>query len=215
MASLAKDIAGLQEQMLPQIPQEALQVMFDATQGLKESSLEAGALKEGDAAPDFDLPELGGGRVHLTDVLRDGPVVISFYRGAWCPYCNLEMQALQAALPDIEAAGGRLITIAPETAAHAGEIRDKGNLTFPLLQDADNAVARCFGLVFALPEPLRSIYEAFGIDLTDSQGNDAFELPMPATYIIGSNGRVAHAFVDVDYTQRMEPSEIVDILRTL
>jgi len=215
ITSLAEDIANLQEQMLPQIPQDTLQTMQAATAVLKQSDLEKGALKVGAAAPDFDLPELAGGRVRLADVLQQCPVVLSFYRGAWCPYCNLEMQALQKALPGIKAAGGKLITIAPEIPAHAGEIRDKGNLTFPLLHDRDNAVARQYGLVFTLPDTLRPIYENFGIDLADSQGNDAFELPMPATYIIRQDGIVAHAFVNADYTQRMEPDMIIDILGEL
>jgi len=212
---LSEQLEAFNKGFVEKVPAEIMQTMGEATEALRRSDLVGRALTAGAAAPDFDLPELGGGHVRLRDALRDGPVVISFYRGAWCPYCNMEMQALQAALPAIEAAGGRLITIAPETAAHAGEIRDKGNLTFPLLQDVDNAVSRQYGLVFTLPEALRPIYESFGIDLADSQGNDSFELPIPATYIIASDGRVTHAFVDVDYTKRMEPSEIVEILNQL
>ena len=212
---LSEQLEAFNKGFIQKASAEIVQTMGEATEALRRSGLIDGAVKAGDAAPDFDLPELGGGHVHLSDALRDGPVVISFYRGAWCPYCNLQMQALQASLPDIEAAGGRLIAIAPETAAHAAEIRDKGNLTFPLLQDVNNAVARQYGIVFTLSDSLRPIYEAFGIDLADSQGNDAFELPLPATYIVRADGVVAHAFVDVDYTRRMEPSEIVDILITL
>ncbi len=215
MNSLSEDISLLQEKMLPQIPQDVLAVMQEATEGLKESELADQALKAGKVAPDFSLPELAGGTIRLSEALGDGLVVLSFYRGAWCPYCNLEMQALQRALPDIERAGGRLLAIAPELPEHAGEIRDKGNLTFALLHDRDHAVARAYGLVFTLPEQLRPIYEAFGIDLAVSQGNDRFELPMPATYIIARDGSIAHAFVDVDYTRRMEPAEIVNILETL
>jgi len=212
---LREEIEKFNQQFRDMAPAEVAETMDEATAGLKQSDLEAGAVKAGDSAPDFDLPELAGGKLSLTGLLAEGPLVINFYRGAWCPYCNLEMQALQAALPDIEAAGGRLIAIAPETAAHAGEIRDKGNLTFPLLQDKDNAVARRYGLVFTLPEALRPIYEAFDIDIADNQGNDAFELPMPATYIIGTDGIIAHAFVDADYTQRMEPADIIKALKSL
>ncbi|MDX8407505.1 MAG: peroxiredoxin-like family protein [Mariprofundaceae bacterium] len=213
--ALAEAITAFRAEMLPQIPEDALAVMGDATELLRRVGLADGTVKVGDVAPDFDLPELSGNRLSLSALLKDGPVVISFYRGAWCPYCNLEMQALQKALPDIEAAGGRLIAIAPETAEHAGETRDKGNLSFPLLQDRDNIVASAYGLVFTVPESLREVYQAFGIDLADSQGNDRFELPMPATYIVGTDGRVAHAFVDVDYTQRMEPADIVKQLKDI
>ncbi|MDQ6967041.1 MAG: peroxiredoxin-like family protein [Mariprofundaceae bacterium] len=212
---LSEQLEAFNQGFVEKVSAEIVQTMGAATEALRRSGLVERAVKVGDTAPDFDLPELAGGRFCLSEALRDGPVVISFYRGAWCPYCNLEMQALQAASGDIAAAGGRLIAIAPQTAAHAGETRDKGNLTFPLLQDADNAVARQYGLVFTLPEALRTIYETFGIDLADSQGNDAFELPMPATYIVGRDGIIAHAFVDADYTKRMEPAAIIEALKAL
>jgi len=211
--SLKQEIEAFSQSMAGQIPQDALTVMQDASTTLQRSGIAGQALKAGDVAPDFDLPEVGGGRVQLADALLTGPVVISFYRGAWCPYCNLEMQALQRALPEIEACGAQLLTIAPELPEHAGELRDKGNLTFPLLHDRDNNLARKFGLVFELPEALRSVYANFGIDLAASQGNGRFELPMPATYIVAQNGTIVHAFVDTDYTKRMEPAEIIDILK--
>ncbi|MDX8391485.1 MAG: peroxiredoxin-like family protein [Mariprofundaceae bacterium] len=213
--NLTQQLEDFKQQMSGQLQPEVLATMQQAGADLKCSGIDDQALKAGDMAPDFDLPELAGDRVRLVDVLKNGPVVISFYRGAWCPYCNLEMQALQAALPEIERVGGQLIAIAPELPEYAGQTRDKGNLTFPLLHDRDNILARKFGLVFALPAVLRSLYEGFSIDLAASQGNDDFELPMPATYIVGKSGTIAHAFVDSDYTQRMEPSKIIDILKDL
>jgi len=213
--SLHDELAALKQSMMVQIPEHVMGMMRDAIATLAESGLAEEALKAGDNVPDFDLPELGGDRVQLTDLLADAPLVISFYRGEWCPYCNLEMQALQRSLPDIEQAGGRLIAITPELPEYAGRTRDKGNLTFPILHDRDNAVAKAFGLVFILSDMLRPVYEGFGIDLAESQGNDRFELPLPATYIVRSDGVIAFAFVDVDYTQRMEPDRIVEILKTL
>jgi len=212
---LRQQIEKFNREFMGKVPAEVATTMAEATALLKRSGVGQQAVRAGDRAPGFELPELGGGFRSLAEELRHGPLVISFYRGAWCPYCNLEMQALQAALPQIEAAGSRLIAIAPELPEHAGTIRDKGNLTFPLLHDRDNTVARSYGLVFTLPETLRPIYESFGIDLAASQGNGRYELPMPATYIVGSDGVIAHAFVDVDYTRRMEPAEIVEILKTL
>ncbi|MDQ6971026.1 MAG: peroxiredoxin-like family protein [Mariprofundaceae bacterium] len=130
---LSEQLEAFSKGFVEKVPAEVVKTMGEATDALRRADLIEGALKAGDRAPDFDLPELAGGRVCLTDALRDGPVVISFYRGAWCPYCNLEMQALQGALPEIEAAGGRLIAIAPETAGHAGEMRDKGKLELSLV----------------------------------------------------------------------------------
>jgi peroxiredoxin len=213
--SLSDELEQFNRGFIEQVPEGVITEMAAATEMLQKSGLADRAVQAGQSAPEFDLPELGGGRVSLSEAVENGPVVISFYRGAWCPYCNLEMQALQNALPEIEAAGGRLIAIAPELSEHAGQIREKGNLTFPLLHDWQNGVAREYGLVFSLPESIRPIYENFGIDLAASQGNDRFELPMPATYIVGRDGVVAHAFVDVDYTKRMEPSEIIEILNKL
>jgi len=213
--TLHEDISALRQQMMAQIPEPVMEMMQEATAELARSGLLAGAVKSGDTMPDFDLPELGGGHIRLGDLLQGSPVVVSFYRGGWCPYCSLEMQALQRAFPDIEHAGGKLVSIAPELPQHTGQTRDKGNLTFPLLHDRDNMLARQCGLVFTLPELLRPVYEGFGIDLPDSQGNDLFELPVPATYIVRSDGVVAFAFVDVDYTQRLEPASIVEILSGL
>jgi len=211
--SLSEELEEFNRGFVSQVPGEIVSEMAAATEMLRKSGLAERAVHAGQKAPDFDLPALGGGQARLSEAIENGPVVVTFYRGAWCPYCNLEMQALQRALPEIEQAGGSLIAVAPELPEHAGQIREKGNLTFPLLHDWQNGVAREYGLVFNLPESIRPIYENFGIDLEASQGNDRFELPMPATYIVGRDGVVAYAYVDVDYTKRMEPAEIVEILK--
>jgi len=213
--SLRLNIEKLNRAFMEKMPAEAARTMAEATALLKQSGVEQHALRKGARAPDFELPELGGSSRSLSDELRNGPVVLSFYRGSWCPYCNLEAQALQAALPKIKGAGARLLAIAPELPEKAAVIRDKGHLTFPLLYDHENAVARLYGLVFTLPEPLRQIYRRFGIDLVASQGNDRYELPIPAIYIVGRDRVIAYAFVDVDYTRRMEPDEIVQRLKAL
>ena len=213
--SLREELEQFNRGFIAQAAEDVVTTMNSAVQMLASSDLVDLALKEGQHAPDFDLPEISGERIRLSELLNDGPVVITFYRGGWCPYCNLEMQALQRALPEIKAAGAQLIAIAPELPEFASQTRDKGNLTFPLLNDSNNETARRYGLVFTLPENLRPIYEGFGIDLPASHGNSDFELPMPAAYIVAADGSVAHAFVDVDYTKRMEPSEIIEILKTL
>jgi len=205
----------MQAALMPKIPDSVLDMMQDATHGLQAAGLADLAIKVGDVAPDFTLSEVGDGQIRLSDLLVNGPVVVNFYRGGWCPYCNLEMQALQQSLPAIKQAGGQLLSIAPELPGHAAQTRDKGNLTFPLLHDQDNQVARTYGLVFTLPEILRPVYAGLGIDLVDNQGNDHFELPIPASYIVGQDGVVVFAFVDVDYTQRMEPANIVEALKDL
>ncbi len=212
--SLREELSALGQDLTARMPDHVLSIIRDAGAELAQSCLAEEALKAGDMAPDFTLPALGGEEISLAGLLKEGAVVLSFYRGGWCPYCNLEMQALQRALPSIAQAGGRLIAIAPELPEYAAQTREQGNLTFPILYDRDNSVAKAFGLVFTLPDMLRPVYEGFGIDLEENQGNDRFELPVPATYIIRPDGVIAFAFVDVDYTQRMEPSSIVEILKT-
>jgi peroxiredoxin len=139
--------------------------------------------------------------------------VIAFYRGGWCPYCNLELRALQQALASIQGTGATLVAISPETPDNSLTTQEKNELEFQVLSDRDNQVAREFGLVFRLPASLLPIYEDFGIDLIAHNGNNHFELPIPATYVVRQDGTVKYAFANVDYTKRAEPSEIVNALQ--
>lgn len=210
--TLKREIQDLRARVMSQIPEAAARVMQQATEELVRSGISGRALTAGDLAPDFTLPDIDGAEINLSQELEEGPVVISFYRGGWCPYCNLELRALQRVLPHIRSRQAKLLAIAPERAELTQELRDKAGLDFPLLHDQGNHVACAFGLVFTLPEALRPLYAQFGIDLPASNGDDSFELPMPATYIIDRNRRIVHAFVDADYTRRMEPEEILEVL---
>jgi peroxiredoxin len=141
-------------------------------------------------------------------------VVLNVYRGGWCPYCNLEMKALHEALPEIEAHGARLVGMAPETPDKAMATAERHRIRIDILSDAGNRVAERLGLVFELPEAMRPIYQSLGIDIPAYNGDDSFKLPVPATYIVRQDGVIAHAFVNADYTQRMEPAEIVARLQS-
>lgn len=194
---------------------ETIQTMAQATADLKASGIENRALGVGDAAPAFSLPNAHGEEVRLSDLLGRGPVVVSLYRGGWCPYCNLELRALKEKLPEIEALGASLVAIAPEKPDKVAETGARHALEFEVLSDQGNRVSRQFGLVFSLPESIRAIYAGFGTDLPAYNGDDRFELPLPATYVIRPDGEIAYAFVDADYTRRMEPAEIVEVLKSL
>ena len=141
--------------------------------------------------------------------------MISFYRGAWCPYCNLEINALQQCLPEITAAGAQLVAISPQTPDKSADQVTNSKLTFEVLSDINNELARECGLVFTLPESLRPIYSAWEIDIPDHNANDSFELPIPATYIIDTDGKVRYVFADMDYTRRLEPDIIIEQLQML
>ncbi len=194
---------------------ETIQTMLQATAELKASGIENRALAAGDRVPAFTLPNAHGEPVRLTDLLARGPVVLNFYRGGWCPYCNLELAALQAELPNIQALGASLVAISPEQPDRATETRARHQLEFEVLSDRGNRVSRQFGLVFTLPESIRAIYASFGTDLPAYNGDDRFELPLPATYVIRADGTIGYAFVDADYTRRMDPVEIIQALRDL
>ncbi|NEP01028.1 MAG: AhpC/TSA family protein [Symploca sp. SIO2E9] len=211
--SLTQDLSNLRSQLKANLPENIKVVMEQATQELANSAVVNNSLKVGDVAPNFVLSNAVGYPVELQSLLKAGPVVISFYRGQWCPYCNLELRTLQQSLPEFKALGAALVTISPQTPDNSLSTAEKNELTFEVLSDMGNRVAREFGLVFTIPEELRLIYEEFGIDLPANNGDESFELPIPATYVIASNHKIVHAFVDADYTKRLDPTEIVAALR--
>jgi peroxiredoxin len=213
--ALAKQIATMQAEMIPQIPEATLSTMLAATQALVDTGQAAKALNVGEACPDFELNNAHGKNVSLGEQLKNGPRVISFYRGAWCPYCNLEIRALKEALPAFRQHGADLIAISPQIPDKSLSQTEELKLEFEVLSDTDNQLARQFGLVFTLPESIREIYDAFEIDVADHNGNDKFELPIPATYIVDKDKVIRYAFVDADYTQRLEPLTIIEELQKL
>ena len=195
----------------------ALSAKMDAaTDELAESGIVDNSLKVGGQAPDFELPDVRGEPMALSDALKEGPVVLSFYRGGWCPYCNLELRHLQSYLPKFEAEGAKLIAVSPQTPNASLSTTEKDELTFTVLSDVGNKVARDYGLVFTLPESLHGMYgNPDGINLEKDNGDKSFELPVPATYVIAKDGRVAYAFAHADYTKRAEPDEVLAALKTL
>jgi len=190
--------------------------MHRATVELVASGIADRALKAGDVAPDFALPDVDGKTISLAELLKSGPLVLSFYRGVWCPYCNLDLQALQKALPQIEGLGARLIAVSPQTAANTRRSVRENNISFQILSDQGNEVAAQFGLRFTLPDYLQDLYKnTFKNDLAVNNGEPSWTLPMPARYVIGQNGVIAYAEVNPDYTQRPDPSELLPVLQQL
>lgn len=195
------------------VPRAVIETMHRATAELRASGQADRAIAAGDRAPAFTLPDAEG-RVHdSADLLRHGPLVLSFYRGVWCPYCNMELQALQGVLPAIEAAGARLLAISPQNAVNSRKSVAKNGLDFPILVDAHNAVAAAFGLRFALPDYLVALYKSLKNDLPGFNGDESWTLPMPARFVIGQDGVVLYANVEPDYTRRPEPETVLPFLR--
>ena len=194
------------------IPQEAQVTMQSAIDELVTSSILNTATKKGAKFPEVSLPNATGNTVNLNDVLKKDRVVLTFYRGGWCPYCNLELKAFQNALPQIEAKGAKLIAISPETPDNSLSTSEKNELSFEVLSDTNNQTARDLGLVFQLPESLQNLYKKFGIDLDNNQNNTNQELPIAATYIIEQDGTISYDFLQEDYKLRADPSEVLAAL---
>lgn len=212
---LADEILEYQKSMMGKIPEETMKILMGSIMRLVESGIAEKCLKAGDTAPDFSLPSATGKSVSLSAVLANGPSVVNFYRGAWCPYCNLELHALQAVLPEIENLGAKLVAISPNLPDKSLTSIEKHSLKFDVLSDIGNKTAREFGLVFTLDEEIQPIYKQFGLDIPGHNGDESWELPIPATYIIGTDRKIAYAFVDADYTKRMEPEEILVQLKKI
>lgn len=192
---------------------ERSRTLYDAlVRQLIESSAVANALKPGDVFPDFQLASADGRFVRRADVLAQGPAVFAFYRGAWCPYCSAELNALAEAAPAIRATGAALAAITPEAGGIPLRTKIDRNLDFEILCDLDNVLALECGLVFPVPDDLRTVYLERGIDLERTYGNDAWMLPTPATFIVRADGRIASAYVNPDFRYRLEPKEILKVL---
>ncbi|RMG32628.1 MAG: AhpC/TSA family protein [Gammaproteobacteria bacterium] len=213
--SLQETIREWQQENAGRIPEEKRAIMQEATEGLIESGITEQALAVGDEAPDFVLSTPQDHPVSLSALLAEGPVVLNFFRGAWCPYCNMELKALDAIVPAVRARGAELVSISPNLPEKSAAFLAENPFSFDVLCDPDNQVARTYGLVFSLPESLIAVYRDLGIDLPAFDGNDRWELPMPATYIVGQDGRIAGGFVHADYTRRMEPADILSTLASL
>jgi len=214
--TLLQDIKNFQKEMIPKIPENVLDMILKTSAELIEQNLEARALKKGDTLPSFELADALGQKRSSDQLLKSGPMVISFYRGGWCPYCHLELRALQKALPEIKANNTTLLAISPELPNHSLTTQEKNELKFPVLSDPDNQVAKKFGLVFELDNKLVPLFkENFNWDLVAINGTQKVELPIPATYVVDREGIIQFAFVQSDYTQRAEPERILEILRKI
>src|SRR5690606_17995496 len=179
-------------------PADTKAIMAKATADLKKSGLKK-AVVMGRKAPDFTLKSHSGGEFKLSDALKKGPVVLTFYRGGWCPYCNLQLRAYEERIQDFKKADATVIAISPELPKNAKETADAQKVSFELLFDENNRVAKRYGLVFKVGKDLKEVYQGFGLDLEKSQGNDAWELPLAATYVIGQDSTVLYSFVEADY----------------
>ena len=221
-SSTGTDTRSLREQLAERkalisqyVPSETQAVHERVIEDLKHAGIAERALAVGAKARMFELKNQSDGMVRSSDLLAKGRLVICFFRGRWCPFCVGQMEAMNAFLPQIEQARASLIAISPQTVKQSFFMADQHGLRFPLLSDAGNEIARQFGLVYRVPDDQQAIYRRVFINLPFVNGDDSWELPIPATYILERDGTVVYAFANPDYTERPEPTEIVRKLAEL
>jgi len=202
--------AKFQETAAPEIAQ-AYQQGIDE---LAQSGIVDKAKKVGEQAPMFELPNVAGQPVKLEDLLKQGPVVLVWYRGAWCPYCNVQLQALQEALPRITEQGARVLALSPQKPEHSAKAVQESKLGFELLADAGNKTAKQYGIAYKLPDVVAQ-HLTQQVDFNAYNGDASNELPLSATYIIDGGGVIRYAFLNADFRLRAEPADIVAALKTL
>lgn len=192
-------------------PKDLVDIFAHKSQKLARSGIIERAVKEGDLAPNFALPDAVTGKtIRLFDLLHDGPVILSFYRGEWCAYCNLELKALQKNLPKFQALGAKLVAISPQIPEYTESTIQKNGLSaFSVLSDSGAKVAQKYGIDFLLDEDLRPLHSDLGIDIPLYNGDNTFRLPVPATYVIDTDGTVLYSFVNTDFTKRAEPEDVL------
>jgi peroxiredoxin len=195
------------------VPHSVIETMHRATAELIASGAASRAKKAGDIAPSFSLKDPEGIVVSSNELLKKGPMVVSFYRGVWCPYCNLELQALEAAKPQFDKYGASLVAISPQTAPNGRKSMGQNKLSFPILSDVKGKVGAAFGLRFELPDYLVELYKGLKNDLPKFNDDPSWTLPMPARYVIGQDGTIFYSEVNPDYTHRPEPEDMIPVLQ--
>lgn len=211
--SLTRQIAEFEAEKQRTHDRDVLDMIDATTADLVATGIAERALKVGATAPDFELSNHLGESVRAADLLAAGPVIVNFYRGSWCPYCNLELRAFQQALGRIRAKGASLVAISPMLPDASMTVAERNELEFPVLSDVGCEVAAAFGLVFVVDARIQQMYiERLGNDLPKLNGDETFRLPLAATYVIGGDGIVRYAYVEADYRVRADPEEVLAAL---
>jgi peroxiredoxin len=211
-STLQEQLDALKARARSLLQPEIIAIHDRATAEMHASGLATRILPVGAAAPSFELPDRNGKQVRSADLLARGRLVVDFFRGRWCPYCIAELEALEAALPQIREASASLVAISPQTVRQTDFLVDQHHFTYPVLSDAGNATARAFGLVYDVPAYLRELYQKSFINLPLANGDQSWTLPLPATYVLERDGTVLYAFADADITRRAPPTDILDAL---
>ena len=211
--SLKEQLAEYRAGWYQRVPAERQAIMQRHVDQLRSGTISRTMLKVGDHAPAILLENAKGATIDIGTLLKKGPVIVTFYRGGWCPYCNLELKAYQEILPEIVAAGASLVAISPEKPDDTVSTAEKNALTFEVLSDVGQKVGRAFGLVYEFTEELKHAYHGFNLDIPARNGApNEWALPVSATYVIDSDGSIVYAYMDVDYRDRADPRDVLAVL---
>jgi len=211
--TLSQQLEEYRAGWMQRVPADRRAAMERHIAHLSESGVGRNAKQEGDLAPAIVLPDAHGRAFDVATLLAQGPVIVTFYRGGWCPYCNLELKAYQAVLSQIIAAGANLVAISPEKPDDSVSTAEKNDLTFTVLSDVGQGVGKAFGLVYSFTDELRSVYHGFKLDIPEKNATpDDWSLPLSATYVIASDGRILFADTGVDYRRRADPLDVLQVL---
>lgn len=212
MNSLANQIELLNTELLKQVPEEILINFQKSIEDLRTLNIENTSLKIGDTLPEFFLPNANNETITSKSLLKKGKMIIAFYRGSWCPYCNLELRALQENLKKIKAQGVVLAAISPQSPDHSLTLIEKHNLQFEVLTDYNNNYAKQLGITFKLQDFVLPHYQALGINLSDFNKNEENTIPVPAVFLTDENGVVIYKFLDVNYMNRIDIDDLTALL---
>ena len=214
--TLEESLAKLKAKIEGSMPQENVAIMHQATKDLETSGIGESILKVGDKAPEFLLPNQEGKMISSKELLQKGDLIITFYRGVWCPYCNLDLGNLKRYKSQFEAQNATMLSISPQLEKQNKQIVDRQRLNFDLLSDTENKIAAQFGLRWTMKDPLKSLYkDTFKISLPNYNGDDSWTLPIPARFIIGTDGVIKYVEYSIDYTKRPNPDVLVEALKAI
>lgn len=213
--TVSEQIGNLIEGMMQQMPDQAKETFQNEVGKILEMNPGKDALKEGDNAIRFILNNDKGEKTSLDDLLNDGPVVLSFHRGNWCPFCNVSFKSWNDNLEEIEKMGAKFVIVSPQSVEKSAQLKSENGYEYPILSDIGNTIAEKYGLDYMLPETFRPMHDAFGMDIPAHNGDNTFKLPVPATYVIATDGKIVYSHVNPNWMERPEPTEVINTLKNL
>lgn len=212
MNSLALQIEQLNHELSSQLPQDILNAFGSSVEDLKTKNIEDNSIQAGQKMPEFLLPNAYNEKIHSTQILKKGKMILAFYRGSWCPYCNLELKFLQDNLSRIKEKNAVLVAISPQNPDHSLTMVEKNNLEFEVLTDHNNDFAKKLGIVFHLQDFVLPYYQNLGINLSLFNNNKENTLPVPAVFLVDENSKIIYKFLDVNYMNRIDIEELIQVL---